>query len=242
MTTVSELTAPYGNFMLSPRPGPGVCDTCFDLIGEASPRCHRCGSHPEQLDAAAPISYSVAHEQLHHALRAYKRLPDRVARRFQIELAAVLWRHLHDHEHCLAQAAGVERFELITVVPSGHRQREQSHPLRRMLSTLIGPARDRYQLLLTRSAIDVPPREFSPVKFIPVRRLANQSVLLVDDMWTTGASARCAAVALKEAGAGAVAALVIGRHVNRDWAQNDRRLGSLRRPFDWERCALEAHS
>lgn len=241
MPTVSELTTPYANFMLAPKAGPGICDRCCDLIAEGHTRCDRCASHHDCLDAVAPISYSVAHEQLHHALRAYKRLPDRVARRFQIELAAVIWRYLRDHERCLAQAAGVQRFALVTAVPSGSLERENSHPLRRMLCTLVAPTRDRYQPLLTRSAVEVAPRTVDVSKFNPTRELDDQPVLLVDDTWTTGASAHSAAAALKRAGAGAVAALVIGRHLNRDWAQNDRRLGRLARPFDWTHCALEVH-
>lgn len=239
MPTVAELSAPYGNFMLAPRPGPGVCDTCFDLIAGERTRCHRCAAQSGGLDAAAPISYSVAHEQLHHTLRAYKRLPLEVAGRFQVELAAVLWRHLQDHEHCLARAAGIERFELVTSVPSGSRLRERDHPLQRMLSILIAPTRDRYHQLLVRSTVEVGPREFHPAKFEATRAIDDRTVLLVDDTWTTGASARSAAAALKAAGARAVAALVIGRHLNRDWAQNDHRLGRLRRPFDWGKCALE---
>jgi orotate phosphoribosyltransferase len=38
-------------------------------------------------------------------------------------------------------------------------------------------------------------------------------VLLLDDTWASGASAQSAAVALKQAGARAVAVVVIGRHV-----------------------------
>ncbi|HEX8976908.1 MAG TPA: hypothetical protein VF781_10380 [Solirubrobacteraceae bacterium] len=241
MPTVVELSAPYGNFMLAPRPGPGVCNACFDLIANDQTCCRRCAAQSTVLDAAAPISYSVAHEQLHHTLRAYKRLPDRVAGRFQTELAAVLWRHLQDHEQCLARAAGVERFELITSVPSGSRRRGPEHPLDRMLSTLIAPTRDRYESLLVRSTVEVRPREFNPTKFEATRAIGSRSVLLVDDTWTTGASARSAAAALKAAGARTVAALVIGRHLNRDWGQNDQRLSRLNRPFDWACCALEGH-
>ena len=63
-------------------------------------------------------------------------------------------------------------------------------------------------------------------------------MLLIDDTWTTGANAQSAAAALKAAGAGPVAAVVIGRHLNRKWHQNDRRLRGITRPFDWGRCAL----
>ena len=35
-----------------------------------------------------------------------------------------------------------------------------------------------------------------------------------------------------------LAAVVIGRHVNREWRENDRRLKALPAPFDWTACAL----
>ena len=63
-------------------------------------------------------------------------------------------------------------------------------------------------------------------------------MLLIDDTWTTGASAQSAAAALKAAGAGATASIVIGRHLNREWHENDRRIRGIARPFDWSRCAL----
>ena len=59
-------------------------------------------------------------------------------------------------------------------------------------------------------------------------------MLLIDDTWTTGASAQSAAAALKQAGAATVAAVVIGRHLNRDWHENDRRIRGIAQPFDWE--------
>ena len=62
-------------------------------------------------------------------------------------------------------------------------------------------------------------------------------MLLIDDTWTTGASAQSAAAALKAAGADR-AAVVIGRHLNREWHENDRRLRGIARPFDWGTCAL----
>ena len=63
-------------------------------------------------------------------------------------------------------------------------------------------------------------------------------MLLIDDTWTTGANAQSAAAALKAAGAGRVAAVVIGRHVNRGWHDNDRRLAALVGRFEWTQCAL----
>jgi adenine/guanine phosphoribosyltransferase-like PRPP-binding protein len=73
---------------------------------------------------------------------------------------------------------------------------------------------------------------------VATRRLDDEPVLLVDDTWTTGSNAQSAAAALKRAGAGPVAALVIGRHLNRGYRDNDRRLRAIPTPFDWSACAI----
>lgn len=237
MPTVRELTAPYENFLIGPRPGPGVCVTCFNLI-EGYERCYACAHGASALDVVAPISYSVAREQLHHALASYKRLTGEGARQLGAGLAAVLWRFLAAHERCLARAAGARAFPLVTSVPSGERARDPRHPLRWIVGELVGPTRERYERLLRRSSLEVDPREFNPDKFVAVRPLEGQPILLVDDTWTTGANAQSGAAALKAAGGGPVAAVVIGRHLNREWRANDRRLRGIAGPFDWSRCAL----
>jgi len=237
MPSVRELSALYENVMLSPRRGPSVCGTCFNFT-DGYTRCYACDHGRLVLDAMAPISYSVAREQLHHALASYKRLDGDVARRLGASLAAILWRFLSEHERCLAQAAGTAGFELVTTVPSGDAIRDQRHPLPWIVGELAAPTRDRYQRLLRRSDATVEPRVFSPEKFVVTAPIEGRSVLLIDDTWTTGASAQSAAAALKAAGASATAAVVIGRHLNREWHENDRRIRGIARPFDWSRCAL----
>ena len=245
MATVAELTAPYENFLLAPRRGPGVCEVCFTFTRGYS-RCYACAGTEQALDAMAPISYSIAHEQLHHVLAAYKREPGRLGRRLAVQLAAVLWRHLAGHERCLARAAArsphSERFELVTTVPSSDAARDDTHPLLAIVGELAGPTRDRHQRLLRRSDRPVAPHAADPEKFVCTRRLSGQPVLLIDDTWTSGANAQSAAAALKAAGAGPVAALVIGRHLKRDWHENGRRLGDISSPFEWSECALCAES
>jgi predicted amidophosphoribosyltransferase len=237
--SVNELTAVYGNFMLGPRHGDGVCEVCLNLTDNYA-LCYACAHGTQRLDAVVPISYSVAREQLHHALASYKRLDGEVARRLQAQLAAILWRFLAAHERCVAEAIGVqqERFDLVTTVPSGDRTRDECHPLRRIVSELVTPTRDRHERLLERSEHPTDPREFAANKFTPRRDLNGEAVLLIDDTWTTGASAQSAAAALKQAGAGPVAAVVIGRHLNREWHENDRRLRGISRPFDWDTCVV----
>jgi predicted amidophosphoribosyltransferase len=236
MPTVRELSGLYENFLISPRSGCGVCTTCFNLtLGYT--RCYACTQRQSVLDVVAPISYSVAGEQLHHALASYKRLEGEVARRLRAELASVLWRYLAKHERCVARAADTAGFELVTTVPSSDRDRDEHHPLHRMVGDLVGPARERYDRLLRRSNHNGSAREFDPRKYTATRSLDGGSVLLIDDTWTTGANAQSAAAALKQAGAGMVGAIVIGRHLNREWRENDRRLRGIARPFDWSRCA-----
>jgi hypothetical protein len=237
MPTVSELTAVYGNFLLSPRRGPDVCQVCFTFT-KGYERCYACAHAESSLEAVAPISYSIAREQLHHALASYKRLTGEVARRLTAELGAVLWRYLARHEHCVATAAGVGTFELVTTVPSGDRDHDRHHPLRTVVGELVGPTRARYEWLLERSTTEVAPRAFDPEKFQTRRELNGETMLLIDDTWTTGASAQSAAASLKRAGAGPIAAVVIGRHLRREWHENDRRLRGITRPFDWSRCVF----
>jgi len=229
--------APVERLLLSPRAGPGVCTTCFNLIDEYE-RCYACARGQNVLDAVAPISYSVAHEPLHRTLFGYKRLPPELARGYRAELIMILRTFLEHHEECVARAAGVAGFALVTTVPSGDRHRDAEHPLPRLVIAALAGTRERYQRLLCRSAFESGDRAYDFLKYLAVRPLQGETVLLVDDTWTTGANAQSAAAALKSAGAGRVAAIVIGRHVNRDWHDNDRRLASLVGRFEWDRCAL----
>jgi predicted amidophosphoribosyltransferase len=235
MATVRELSAPYANFMVSPRRGSNVCRECFNLT-DGYEKCYACTHQESALDAIIPISYSVAHEQLHHALAAYKRLSGSAGRRLSVQLAAVLWRFLAGHERCAARVVETEAFPIVTTVPSGDEERDELHRLRWMVSEAVGPTRGRHRRLLRRSSLEVAPRVFSAEKFVPAAALSGEAVLLVDDTWTTGANAQSAAATLKAAGAGPVAAVVIGRHVNRGWHQNDQQLRRL--GFEWNRCAL----
>jgi predicted amidophosphoribosyltransferase len=235
--TVAELSGLYANFMFGPRRGPEVCDVCFNFT-EGYGRCYACAHSELWLDAVAPISYSIGREQLHHALKGYKRLGGDVGRRLGVELAAVLWQFLDLHERCVCARAGVERFEIVCTVPSGDRERDRDHPLRWIVGDVVAPTRGRHRRVLRRSEAEVPAREFDAGKYEVVDDVEGRSVLLIDDTWTTGANAQSAAAALKTAGACGVGAVVIGRYLNRDWHENDGRLRGIAHPFEWRHCAL----
>ncbi len=237
MAHVDELSASYANFMLGPRPGPDVCARCFDLT-DGGTGCYHCGHDGGWVDAMAPISYSMGGEQLHHALGGYKRYAGPPARYLAAGLAAVLWRYLGLHELCLARAVAVERFDVVTTVPSSDAHRDATHPLHRLVGEVVKPLQPRYERLLRRTDAAVTAHRFSAERFEATRTLGGRAVLLIDDTWTTGANARSAAAALKAAGAERVAVVVIGRYVNREWSHNDGQLRRLPLPFDWDRCAL----
>src|SRR5262249_62149192 len=73
-------------------------------------------------------------------------------------------------------------------------------------------------------------RDLDPGRF-DVAPVPGARVLLIDDTWTTGASAQSAAMALRTAGARSVATVVIGRHVGQ------AALDLAAMPFRSESCA-----
>ncbi len=128
-----------------------MCASCFDLTDGAT-RCHHCSRDGAFVDAMAPISYSVGGEQLHHALAGYKRYSGTPARHLTAGLAAVLWRHLDDHEACLARAAAVgQRSTSSRRCPRATATGTSTHPLHRLVGELVRPLAPRYERLLRRT-------------------------------------------------------------------------------------------
>lgn len=222
-----------------PRRGPGVCVRCFNFTRAPDYElCYACATGEQHLDAMVPVAYSVAHEQLHHDLVRYKRYADPWVEMAAARLALILGRFLEAHETCVAAAVGTSAFDVVTTVPSGQIGRDEYHPLRRIVGEMIASTAGRHERLLHRSGARAKQRVFDSTRFQAVGRLAGANVLLIDDTWTTGASAQSAAAALKAAGAARVGAVVIGRHLNREWFENDERLRRIAQPLRGSVCAL----
>ncbi len=175
MPSVAELSAPYANFMLGPRPGPDVCELCFNFT-RGYRRCYACTHNEDWLAAVAPISYSVGGEQLHRALMVYKRLNGEVARRLEPSswrrCCGVTCRRTRDASRRRLASSGSRSSR-----PSrpAQRERDPDHPLRGIVGELVGPTRDRYEPLLERSAREVAARAFEPDKFESSRALDGAS-------------------------------------------------------------------
>ncbi len=228
--------------LLAPRYGRGVCPRCLNLTLEDAELCRACATGEDHLAAVVPISYSVGGEWLHGVVASYKRDADPSVDDALLTLTEMCERFIPIHERCLAGAAGVADFDLVTTVPSSDARRDVHHPLRRIVGERVTVTRDRHERLLLRSDRPTVPRVQDPRRYLPARRLNGEAVLLIDDMWTSGASAQSAAAALLDGGAGVVAAIVIARHLNRGWHENNLRLRRLAvDAFDFGRCALCAH-
>src|ERR1700689_836046 len=196
----------------APPPGAaGVCGSCRTPVRPGRSHCFRCDKYRECLpgllpDVVAPVAYAA--KGGHHAASLWRYKSDGPgAEAACAALRALLLVFLRDHGRCVWRRAGVPGPSHVAVVPSC-RGRPGTHPLQAMtapyltlpwvhLSAADGPA-----------ALDPDPRRFRP------ERIAGASVLLLDDTWTSGASATGAAAALRLAGARAVAVVVLGRHLD----------------------------
>ncbi|MHB8342292.1 MAG: hypothetical protein ACYDB7_14160, partial [Mycobacteriales bacterium] len=223
--------------------GPGVCPCCHGATGGIG-RCIGCERAAGVLggllaDAVVPVAVAARGSGLAEALWRYK-APRLVGReRIAVGLAMVLGRFLARHAGCVAAAAGpgAAGFTHTTWVPN----RRPGAPVAELVRAAVvsgavvsgavvsgavvsgavvsGAVPAAVELLaLGPVGGRGPDRHRFQVVREAARTVAGGRVLLVDDTWTTGASAQSAAAALKEAGAEVVAIVVVGRHVAPGWA------------------------
>lgn len=218
-----------------PGEGPGVCSTCRGPAGADAQLCRSCARLPGVLDAVVPISLSPAGSEIARHLRAYKDDPSATERdASRRTLSEVLGCFLDLHLRCLAERAGARGFEVVCTVPSCHANCGPSR-LEQLVTGMDRSTREHHARLLEPGPSYGAPRVWSPDRFRACEQLHGDFVLLIDDTWTSGASAQAAAHALHLAGAGAVGLVVIGRHVQHADAAD---VVGAAAPFTWDRCAL----
>lgn len=191
---------------LEPLPEPR-CRQCSEPGDFKRGRCSRCTARPPPFErAVAPFSHQGAIARAIHELK-YEDHP---------ELAFRLAQLLARAEPSLAGG-----FELLCPIPL-HEKRfrarkfDQAQLLAAALARQTGlrcaPALTRWRQTTRQVGLTESERELNVAgAFRAAEVVRGQRVLLIDDVFTTGATARAAASALRQAGARQVAVLTVAR-------------------------------
>jgi len=189
----------------------GLCGVCRGPVRTGSARCYQCQLQAEcapdgLADLVVPVAYAPKGGQ--HAQRLWRYKSGREgAGDAAAALRLLLLAFLGEHGSCLWREAGVAGPSHLAVVPSG-RGRQGPHPLR----ALVGPYLSAPWAPMTARPGAGPSRDLDPGRF-QAKPAPGATVLLLDDTWTSGASAQSAAMALRQAGARAVFVVDLGRHL-----------------------------
>lgn len=205
--------------------GSADAEGCADGEGCADAEGAPSGS---RLPLVVPTALCDRGGALHRALRMYKDAPAVQARHDYAELLAVgLGRFLAVHWECLRLSVGA--FDAVATVPSSWRWGRSSCDKVRTspVDGIVGRVRalsSLPRLDLGTGAAQVGHLRPDPAAFVvgsPVEYGAR--VLLVDDVWTTGAHALSAASAVNRAGGRVAAIVVVARVVNRSASIDNER-------------------
>lgn len=210
--------------------------TCADCAApvDGYVRCFRCQKEGVRdgkpiFDAVMPLTYAFCrlgsrreregkHQSEQHMWSYKSRYPGPgcVADLSMMLGTAVLW-----HKRC-AEIKASAAWDVWTTVPSSRQERVGEHPLTRIgRSTGLGRRGSGCQLDYTELTLN---GKCSPERAViedlyQVRDagcVVGRHVLLIEDTWVTGASARSAALALRRAGASAVTVLCLSRWLRAD--------------------------
>lgn len=236
-----DLVAEMAPQLSAPAIGlPGWCTVCRGPAAGRQSRCYQCELHVQcapggLADVVVPVAFAV--KGASHARRLWQYKSSRAgadaAARAAVELLALLLIFLREHGSCACRAAGFARPTHLAVVPST-RGRPGQAPLRALVAPYLAVPWAELSGGLDRERT----RDLDPARF-RAAAVPGARVLLLDDTWTTGASAQSAAMALRAAGARSVATVVLGRHVGRQLA-GFAAVTPARAPFRPGSCAVHA--
>jgi len=218
-----------------PMQSPDVCPICRghrDETDDLCDSCTVCHQNLGSLHPVVPISLYAKPSTMRDRLRDYKDSDDAsTRRRLSRDVAALIERFFIQHSESLAHRLGP--WDAVCVVPST--DREPPHPLVRALSDHDAGSLGPLKQFLRRGPGEIAHRKPDRRAFVPASRVAGRRVLLLDDVFTTGARSQSAAFALREAGAEVPAIVVVARRINPGWRPEvaewwNRQLAI---PFSW---------
>lgn len=212
-----RLVGELGGYLRNVIREPGVtCTVCAGPIAAPFVECHRCRADRLQFggglaELVVPVCYGIKGTQSGHLMWMYKD-PTVPVRRHRTLLTMLLLATLAVHERCIVRAVG-RTIDAWAVVPSTG-ERAGEHPLRVVARGAGFPYPELGLSVSPRPEAE--DRATKPDRFTvdSAGRLSSGHVLVVDDTWATGARSQSAALALKDAGAGAVTILVLARWLN----------------------------
>ena len=191
----------------------GVCRICAAAASPGFAICTSCRDVAlalgRPLVPVTPVAFVTGSSPLYRALRQYKSGEPEVAARQQARLAALLDVFIAHHVGCIAPGG----LDVCVVVPSTPTGRPPPHPL----ATLVRRAKS--APTLADALVPVSPlahRRPSAGAYRASDEVSGKRVLLVDDVYTSGAHLQSAAAALVAAGTRALHAVVLGRFVRSD--------------------------
>jgi hypothetical protein len=199
-----------------------LCRICAADTAYGYSMCTSCRDVAVALERpplpVTPIALVTGSSPLYRALRQYKSGEPDVAARQAAHLGSLLDEFFTRHATCVAP----DGLEVCVVVPSPLDGRPPPHPL----TALVARSRVLPRLVdaLSPGRSAVAHRRPSTNGYRATDGVHDKRVLLVDDVYTSGAHLQSAAVALADAGAREVHAVVLGRFVR----DGERRLRCAR--------------
>ena len=197
-----------------------ACEFCGgpvaeDGVGGYWQRCYNCNQARNYVDELVAASFSLDNG-LESLVRAYKDFGHEWT---AAPLATLLWETIDRHGDCLRAAAG--RKAIFTWVPSDDESRSFDH-IERLLTSVGEPSEFDWRgdvVARNRSAARPGPGSnqvyIAPDAYSVRVDVDGRTIVLLDDLWTSGASMASTAAALRAAGAARVIGIVLGRQLKR---------------------------
>ncbi len=210
------------------------CERCLGPVGAGYRTCVPCNrlfsTAPAELRGASiSITTAVAPSPWYSRLIAYKTV---FKDENGLNLAALLSVFYSEHEgRFTTQLGGAPT--LVAVVPSKRGRAFEHQPLRKAVSAIMA-LREKVQDVIRYVPRQSSARQqFTPEVFQCPRDLVGERILLIEDTWTSGATAVSAAGALLNAGAEAVGIVAIARKVDAEfWTAEHPYIVEARKSWD----------